>query len=198
MAGPDGFIAGQRRGRHVLLWLKAWDPEGVPAEECITNAAGLPVAVDPTHPAYEQRLREAVRVMLTDYDADGFKIDFTARVPSGPGFRLHGDAWGVELMRAYLAIVHGEAKRAKPDALIMTHTPHLYLADVVDMIRLNDVNTGTDVNRAMTHRARVASIACPGVIIDTDNWPMTDRETWRARPPATRTRRAVAVFPTHR
>jgi len=181
---PDlrGFIREQHGcGRHVLLWLKAWDPEGLPVEECITNAAGLPVAADPTSPAYERRLRQMVRTLFSPegYGADGFKIDFTARIPSGPGLRLCGDLWGLELMRRYLEILHGEAKQVKPDAMIMTHTPHPYLADLVDVIRLNDINTDHDVNRAMTHRARVARLACPEAVIDTDNWPLPDRDAWR-------------------
>jgi hypothetical protein len=181
---PDlrGFIAGQHaRGRKVLLWLKAWDPEGLPLEECITNAADLPIACDPSNPAYEQHLRAAVRRMISSegYDADGFKIDFTARIPAGPGLSLHGDTWGLELMRMYLTILHSEAKRIKPDALVMTHTPHPYLEDVVDMIRLNDINGGRDINESMTHRARVVTIACPNVSTDTDDWPMPDKATWR-------------------
>jgi hypothetical protein len=181
---PDlrGFIDGQHaQGRHVLLWLKAWDSEGVPVDECVTNAAGVPMAFDPTNPAFEKRLRAAVRRMLSSdsYDADGFKLDFTARIPSGPGLHAYDDSvWGLEMMRRYLEILYSEAKQIKPDALIMTHTPHSYLADVLDMIRLNDINMGTDVNRAMTHRARVASIACPEAIIDTDNWPIADKATW--------------------
>jgi hypothetical protein len=87
-------------------------------------------------------------------------------------------------MRLYLSILHSEAKRIKPDALIMTHTPHPYLADVVDMIRLNDINNGRDtkrdINPSMTHRARVAAIACPTLSIDADNWPMPDKAAWRA------------------
>jgi hypothetical protein len=47
------------------------------------------------------------------------------------------------------------------------------------MIRLNDINTGQPVNSAMRHRAYVASIACPNLIIDTDNWPMKDKAAWR-------------------
>lgn len=181
---PDlaGFISGQHeKGRKALLWLKAWDAEGLPAEECILNAGGMVLAADPTNPSYEHRLRSSVRRMLSPagYNADGFKIDFTARIPSGPGICTHGDLWGLELMRSYLAILHSEAKKVKPDALIMTHTPHPYLADVVDMIRLNDINCGADINRAMTHRARVATIACPNAPIDTDNWPMPDKESWR-------------------
>lgn len=187
-ADPDkwpnlpGFVAAQHAaGRRVLLWLKAWDSEGVPAEECITNAGGLPIAVDPTNPAFEARLRAAVRRMLSPggYDADGFKIDFTARIPSGPAIRLHGDLWGLELMKHYLWIIHDEAKATKPDALIIAHTTHPYLAGVVDMIRLNDINVDRNVLAAMTHRARVARIACPEALIDADNWPIPDLATWR-------------------
>jgi hypothetical protein len=185
---PDlpGFIAGQHeRGRHVLLWLKAWDAEGVAAEQCITNAAGAPLAVDPSHPAYAEHLRASVRRMLGPkteggYDADGFKIDFSARIPTGPGLCLYGDAWGLELMKLYLGILHDEAKRVKPEALIIAHAPHPYLSGVLDMVRLNDINVGHDVLAAMTRRATVAGIACPEALIDTDNWPMRDKATWRA------------------
>src|SRR5690606_40741115 len=57
---------------------------------------------------------------------------------------------------------------------------HPYLADQLDMIRLNDINKGSDVNEAMRHRAKVARIACPHALIDTDNWPIPDRSSWRA------------------
>jgi hypothetical protein len=177
-----GFVQRQHEaGRKVLLWLKAWDPEGIPAKECITNAIGLPIAVDPGNGAFEERLRAAVRHMLSPdgYDADGFKLDFTARIPSGPGLRSAGTPWGLELMKRYLGILYSESKSAKAEALMMTHTPHPYLADVLDMVRLNDINTGRNVATAMQHRARVAAIACPGAIIDTDNWPITNRAAWR-------------------
>jgi hypothetical protein len=190
---PDlpGFIGAQHaRGRKVLLWLKAWDPEGLPDDECIRNAAGLRLAFDPSNPDFERRLRASIRRMLepAGYDADGFKIDFTARIPSGPGIRAHGDIWGLELMKRYLEIVYDEAKRAKPDALVMTHTPHPYLADVVDMIRLNDMLQlellpagliGRNLNASMSLRARVAAAACPQAVIDTDCWPLPDRAAWR-------------------
>ncbi len=183
---PDlpGFIAARHAaGQKVLLWLKAWDPEGLPADECVTNAAGLPVAFDPTRPEFCERMANSVRRMLSEtqgYGADGFKIDFSARIPSGPGMRWHGPAWGLELMRAYLELLYRTAKSVKPDALVIAHTPHPYLADVVDMIRLNDVNTGSDVVAQMRHRARVARLACPQALIDTDNWPMVDKAAWRA------------------
>ncbi len=181
---PDlpGFIRQQHaQDRHVLLWLKFWDPEGLSPSMCVRNTAGHPVSVDPTNPAFEACLRDSVRNMLAPdgYGADGFKIDFSARIPASPSLTRSGSQWGLELMRQYLWIVYEEAKKIKPDALIIAHTPHPYLADVVDMIRLNDINVGKDICTAMIHRQKVATIACPSALIDTDNWPMTDRESWR-------------------
>lgn len=181
---PDmkAFInAMHEKGRKVLLWQKAWDPEGVDTELCIRDFSGNKIATDPTNPGYRKILEDSVRFMLSPngLDADGFKIDFTARIPSSAGCLIHGKGiWGLELMREYLALLHDTAKNVKPDALIMSHTPHPYLEGKVDMIRLNDVNTRSKVNEAMTHRAKLASAACPSCVIDTDNWPMPDKKTW--------------------
>lgn len=190
---PDlrGFVdCRHAEGQHVLLWIKAWDSEGIPDDECVRNAAEIPVAVDRTNPAFEARLRASIRHMLSadGYDADGFKIDFTHRIPVGPSLTLHGDSAGLELMRHYLGIIYDEAKATKRDALIVTHTPNPYLADVTDMIRLNDMldltrledpTAGTDIIRTVTQRAIVARIACPHALIDTDNWPVRSRTAWR-------------------
>jgi hypothetical protein len=181
---PDlkGWIARRHSGgQKVLLWWKAWDAEGLPAQECVRNSAGLPITADPSNPAYEATLRKAVRLMLSaeGYNADGFKVDFSARTPSGPALTRHGREWGAELLHKLLWILRDEAKKVKPDALVMTHTPNPYFAAVTDMIRLNDVNTGSPVVAQMTHRARVARAACPNHLIDTDNWPMPGRAAWR-------------------
>jgi hypothetical protein len=182
---PDlrGFIDKQHQlGRKVLLWLKAWDAEGIPPEETVRNATGLPISVDATNPKYAQRLHASIQRMLSagGYDADGFKIDFTARIPNGPALQQHSDVYGLELMKLYLQLIYDAAKAAKPDAMIVAHAPHPYLADVIDAIRLNDINKDKDVVRAMQHRARIARIVGPQMIIDTDNWPITDRASWRA------------------
>jgi hypothetical protein len=168
-------------GRRVLLWWKAWDPEGVPEDWCVCNPLGRPLAVDPTNPDYAAALRTIVDRMLgpTGYGADGIKIDFSARTPSGPGLTRHGSAWGIELLHRLLEIVYAQAKCTKPDALVMTHTPHPYFADVTDMIRLNDINTRAPVVTQMEHRAKVARAACPQLLIDTDNWPMPDPASFR-------------------
>ncbi|WP_110886362.1 hypothetical protein [Deinococcus yavapaiensis] len=180
---PDlrGWIdAAHARQQKVLLWWKAWDCEGLPPEACILDDLGEPIAADPTSPVYEAILRGAVRRMLLDYDADGFKVDFSARTPSGPSLKRHGDAWGIHLLHRLLEILYTEAKACKPDALVMTHTPHPVFSNVTDMIRLNDVNMAADVNEQMTHRAKVTRAALPAHLIDTDNWPMPSIKAWRA------------------
>ncbi|HEX2863330.1 MAG TPA: hypothetical protein VHN99_02070, partial [Deinococcales bacterium] len=185
---PDlkGWIAGRHAaGQKVLLWWKAWDPEGLDPALCVTNSLGAPVSADPTSRAYEAALRASVRAMLgaDGLNANGFKVDFTGRTPSGAHLRRapdsDGTAWGLGLLHRLLFVLRDEAKRVKPDALVVTHTPNAAFGDVTDMIRLNDVNTGADVVAQMRHRARVARSALPETPIDTDNWPMPSRAAWR-------------------
>jgi hypothetical protein len=182
---PDlkSWIAARHQaGQRVLLWWKAWDPEGLDPALTVRDALDRPVSVDPSNPAYETRLNEIIESLLGEQglDADGFKIDFTARTPSGPSLRHAGDVWGTELLHRLLTIIYRASKRSKPDALIITHTPNPYFRTVTDMIRLNDVNTKQPVLPQMWHRAKVARAACPDALIDADNWQMPDRATWRS------------------
>jgi hypothetical protein len=187
---PDlaGWIAGRHgRGQKVLLWWKAWDPEGLPPELCVRTPDGRPVALDPSNPAAREELHRIVAAMLgpDGLDADGLKIDFTARTPSGRSLAKHGPGWGIALLHALLAVVYAAAKEAKPGALVITHTPHPSFVDVTDMIRLNDmINLGNGavapIVPQMRFRAEVSRAACPELPIDTDDWPVPDLETWRA------------------
>lgn len=189
---PDlpGWIAARHaEGRRVLLWWKAWDPDGLPPELCVTTATGRPVTVDPTNPAYVERVRSAVRRLLAPppdgLDADGLKIDFTALTPSGPGLRRHGSAWGIALLHRLLATIHSAAKEARPDAFVVAHAPNPAFADVADAVRLNDILRLDDPDRnvpvvaQMRHRAAVARAACPGLLVETDDWGMPDLVAWR-------------------
>jgi hypothetical protein len=182
---PDlkGWIADRHaRGQHVLLWWKAWDPEGFPPELCIRTPDGEPVAVDPSNPAAREALaRQLTRLLSPDgLDADGLKIDFTARTPSGHALATHGAGWGIALLHELLAVVYAAAKAAKPDALIITQTPHPAFVDVADMIRLNDMIGGhASVVPQMRFRADVTRAAVPELLIDTDDWRVPSREAWR-------------------
>ena len=187
---PDlrGWIADRHgRGQRVLLWWKAWDPEGLDPELCVRAPDGAPVAADPTNPRTRELLRESLRALLSpdDLDADGLKVDFTGATPSGTALTLHGDSWGIALLHELLAVVYAAAKDAKPDALVMTHTPHPSFADVSDMIRLNDMLRLEDngpypsVVPQMQYRAAVAHAACPELLVDTDDWAAPDKRSWR-------------------
>jgi len=188
---PDlrGWISDRRRrGQHVLLWWKAWSAQGLPPELCIRNPDGAAIVLDPTNPAARAVVREAMTAMLggDGLDADGLKIDFTASTPTGRALSTHGPGWGLALLHELLAVVYDAAKEAKPDALIITHTPHPAFADVTDMLRLNDMLRLDDfgpvppVLPQMRLRAEVVRAACPELPIDTDDWCVPDLETWRA------------------
>jgi hypothetical protein len=186
---PDlpGFIAARHaQGQRVLLWWKAWDPEGAAAGACVRDPAGAPVAIDPESPAGRAVIEDAVAYMLGPLGADGLKIDFTGRTPSGAALAHAGPSWGFDLLHELLAVAYRTAKRVKPDSLIVTHTPEPGFLDVTDMIRLNDIlhldhpdglilPPGSPVVDQMTYRARVVHAACPEMPVDTDGWCMPRR-----------------------
>lgn len=187
---PDlrGWIARQHAaGRRVLLWWKAWDPAGLPAEECVLDAGGRPVAVDPANPRYRERLAGIVAHLLgpEGLDADGFKVDFTQRAPSGATLRGHDGSWGIAALHLLLETLHTAAHRTRSDALVVCHTVHPGFADVCDMVRLNDVSR-QDVAGAwvpvvdqLRMRHAIASRTLPHHLVDTDQWPMPSRAEWR-------------------
>ncbi|MGR6318301.1 hypothetical protein Q2K19_01305 [Micromonospora soli] len=186
---PDlaGFIAARHaEGQRVLLWWKAWDPEGAPDEACVRDPDGRPLAIDPESPLGRSVIEAAVAHMLGPggLNADGLKVDFTGRTPSGTALRHAGPAWGFDLLHELLAVAYRAAKQVKPDSLIVTHTPDPGFLDVTDMVRLNDVLhldhpegrtpppgvDGSAVVEQMTYRGRVVRAACPEMPVDTDGW----------------------------
>ncbi|MGH3662985.1 MAG: hypothetical protein ACRDTQ_14140 [Micromonosporaceae bacterium] len=187
---PDlaGWIARRHSvGQRVLLWYKAWDAEGAPEDCCVRLPDGRVATLDPGNPDCRALIADAVTHMLSrdGLDADGFKIDFTARTPSGAALRHHGATWGAALLHLLLDTVYTAAKKVKPDALIVTHTPNPAFADVTDMIRLNDVMmlpdaAATPVADHMAYRGRVTQAACPDHLIDTDGWCMPSKAAWRS------------------
>ena len=132
-------------------------------------------------------LREMLAMMLgpEGLDADGLKIDFTARTPSGHALSARSGSWGIALLHELLHAVYRAAKDAKPDALVVTHTPHPSFVDVTDMIRLNDMmrlddgSAPASVLPQMRHRAAVVKAACPELLVDTDDWCVPNLAAWR-------------------
>lgn len=200
---PDlkGFIAQEHeRGRKVLLWIATWLWDGLPDNWCVFTG-GHKLVADPTHPGYQDYIREQVHNLLSrdGLDADGFKIDQLAYVPcrrrprggarfgksgyfdeSPAPLKLHGDGWGVELLYQYQKMIYDAAKAAKPDALVTSSTVSPIFHDSLDMVRLHDTGTVKgDVVVAMKSRADLARAALPGKPVDTDDWISRDYEQWK-------------------
>jgi hypothetical protein len=160
---------------------------GLQPESCVRTADGIPIAVDPNQDGAMRTVTDGIRTMLSadGLDADGLKIDFTARTPSGATLVHESGDWGVALLRRLLMDVRHTAKAAKPDALLIGQIPEPTLAPLVDMIRLNDVLRLDDptptvsIVPQMRYRAEVVRAACPDHLIDTDDWCMPDLATWR-------------------
>jgi hypothetical protein len=82
--------------------------------------------------------------------------------------------------------MYAAAKEAKPEALIVTHTPHPSFAGVCDMVRLNDIlehdPSGKPVPAVdqLAFRHAVVSAALPEHPVDTDQWPIAGLAQWRA------------------
>ena len=183
---PDlaAFIeARHAQGQRVLLWWKAWDPEGAPADACVRDPEGTPLAIDPQSPKGRALVEDAMARMLgpDGLNADGLKVDFTGRTPTGTSLLHAGPSWGFDLLHELLAVAYQAAKRADPGSLIVTHTPDPAFRDVTDAIRLNDVMhtdhpdglllpPGRAVVDQMTYRAGVVRAVRPETLIDTDGW----------------------------
>ena len=184
----------------MLLWWGPWDPEGVPAEECIRYLPGAQpgrqnrpgrmakfgaperarkLTVDITLPTVRQRIRDQVRLLLgpCGFDADGVKIDHVSAAPGVYEMAFpngSGRLFGIEAVRSCLCLLYETAKQVKPDALVIGQSPDPYLADVQDMLRLGDVYSvrADSVAEEMMFRAAMVRQVDPDWPIDTDGWPM--------------------------
>ncbi len=176
------------QGQKVLLWWRAWSPQGAPRAACLTNAAGHPVAAGPVNDEATAWLEATIRDLLSPdgLDADGLKVDFTAMTPRG--WHVGGEppgTWGIALLHRYLSVVYAAAKKAKPDALVITHSANPAFATVTDMVRLNDMlrldepQPWAPVVEQMSYRASIVRAACPGTLVDTDDWCAPDLAQWR-------------------
>lgn len=88
--------------------------------------------------------------------------------------------WGVELLKLYIKNLYNIMKEVKKDSLLITHTCNPYFSEVVDMLRLNDLDGESEsVLNLMQGRAMLARVSCDKWLIDTDNDLMLDIDHWR-------------------
>jgi hypothetical protein len=148
------------------------------------------VCADPGNPGYRELLHEQVHDLLgpDGLDADGFKVDFTQRGPSGASLvgsaATENGGWGVAALHTLLRTLYVASKAVKPEAMIVAHAMHPAFADTEDVLRLNDMQErdeqGELVPIALQARVRqaIASAALPAHAIDTDQWPMPNHAEW--------------------
>lgn len=161
-------------GYKVLLWFGACDSEGLEADECIVAPDGTHKCVDPTSPKYQSRIKEMMHRLLSPdegcLDADGIKYDWTNWFPSSEGYKVHGNLWGIELLKSLTQQLYDASKEAKSDCMFITHTANPYFSECTDVIRLNDIHWSCrEISSMMTHRAKIGRSACPHALIDCDN-----------------------------
>lgn len=177
---PDlhAFTAHQHaRGRHVLLWVPAYNPEGLEKSLCVLDQ-GRPIAADVTNPHYETFLRGRIRRLVQKVGIDGFKEDWIGGVTRKPDVEMHKPMIGIEFERRFQFILHDEAHRWKPEALVETQTPNPLFRESSDVLRLNDIWYGSrDVTAVMRRRARIALLA-GWPLVDCDDASSTDLEEW--------------------
>lgn len=176
---------------YVLLWHNCFETTVAAPDEVILNPEGKPYignygapCADPTNPAFAERFKKIVYKMLSpDKDclnADGFKVDINGSIPAGKGYKIYGNLWGGELMKAMMKLIYDTAKSVKEFALIESHTANAYFNDTLDMLRLNDMcgPAGKELE-FMSFRYRIARYASPDWLIDTDCWPVANRHLLR-------------------
>jgi len=173
---PDlrGFIdARHAEGINTMLWFKMWDSDGWDKSLCVTDENG-DVRIDPSHPKFLENIDSVMHRLLSSdegcYDCDGFKLDFALFNPIGRNFRTYSGKYGVELLYEMQSYIYHAAKKIKPHALINSSPCHPYFAHICDQARLHDYDYRNRNNKEdMTMRAKLFSIAMPGVLVDTDN-----------------------------
>ncbi|HOE60838.1 MAG TPA: hypothetical protein P5125_07700 [Kiritimatiellia bacterium] len=174
---PDmrAFVEAEHaKGRRVLLWLKAWDNEGLSSEECV-KCLCTPYGADPTSPTYRRRIQETMRRLLSAepgcFNCDGFKIDFANCMPLGRNLATHErNVYGIELLKRLMTLFYESAKAVKPDCLINNSCCHPYFAEVTDQCRLHDYNGQLrSLWEVREFRARLFKTAFPGISVDTDD-----------------------------
>ena len=164
-----------KKGRRVILWVRAWSNEGIDLDECMTIER-IAYAADPTNPKYQKRIYETVHKLLSSdegcYNCDGFKLDFINNVFMHPMVRFYdNNLYGVEVFKKLISLYHDAAKKVKPDALINNSIVNPYFSEVTDHIRLNDYNRRlvSDEFSVMKYRADIAAASQPDTLIDTDS-----------------------------
>ncbi len=192
---PDfrGFIDGMHeRGHRVILWHAfpfervGYDFEtfgvkhGVLSDEIYKSYPFLDNTyfVDYTSDNARAYLRDICEKLFGDkegqYNADGVKIDFLGcfRDPAVSHYSHPERGMGVKELLLFFEMFYEEAKRVKPDVIIDSSSVDPRFEHTLDFNRLHDSHVG---NLEKDIRAKICTLACPELLIDSDGALMLNR-----------------------
>ena len=181
------------RGHRVMLWYTPMfekidnDAESLPAKHGVFSKDIMTgryfdsfpncYALDYTSDGAEAFLNELARFFFSDAEgclnADAVKLDFLAnlRDPALASSYAHPERGiGMREYYRYYELFRKAAKAAKPDVMINATLEDPRFEHLIDVSRLHDTHSGEEEKE---RRARVMTLACPDLPVDTDGALMT-------------------------
>lgn len=150
------------------------------SEEGCLNADGFKIDFTQCTPSESGRFTSYLESFWALINEDVEKFMYKPLSKRRELIKTHGNKWGVEILKGYIELMYQAMKSVKEDAVLMTHTANPYFAEVVDILRLNDLDGECeDVLGVMTNRARISKMCSQSWLIDTDNDLMIDKKRWR-------------------
>lgn len=135
---------------------------------------GIPgsYSIDMTSDNIQEYYEQVCQVFFGDgegeYNLDGVKMDYIGlfRDPAKTGpYRNPERGLGIREIKIFYETFYNAAKKAKPDALINCSVTDPRFEGYIDQNRMHDTHAG---NIEKEYRARLATLACPDLLIDSD------------------------------
>lgn len=187
------------KGHHLILWTQPLFENTLTGIDPLAHAMGILTDTIPSEasPDYykgaymidytHDRAREYLRMVCEtlfgsgdgQFNADGVKLDFigTLRDPSRKQTYAHPERGiGMKELHLFFRMFSEEARRVKADVLIDCTTGDPRFEDFITHCRLHDTHAGVEEKEL---RARLVTLACPDMLIDSDGALMYSH--WLAR-----------------
>ena len=156
----NGFVT--RSQKLDVLSNNYMEPLGIPGS----------YSIDMTSDNIEEYYRQVCQVLFGDgegqYNLDGVKMDYIGlfRDPAKTGPYRHPErGLGIREIKIFYETFYKAAKAAKADALVNCSVTEPRFEHLIDQNRMHDTHAG---NIEKEFRARLATSACPDLLIDSD------------------------------
>ncbi len=173
------------RGHHVWAWITPMFDSVANGFEPLSRKLGVlsgrelaPLGVkgcwsidmtaDNAEAYYQQVARKLFGAGEGQYNFDGVKMDYMAlqRDPAVHGPYAHPEkGLGIRELKLFYELFRAAAKAVKPDAVINCSATDPRFEHLIDFNRLHDTHAGTIEKEC---RARISTLACPDLLIDSD------------------------------